>query len=60
MRIWYPVRRAYPRQNSGWSQGWSSNVYADMAQILKDIMTGIYWLVELRPGASAEIISVCN
>ena len=28
--------------------------------ILKDIMAGIYWLVELRPGASAEIISVCN
>ena len=28
--------------------------------ILKDMMAGIYWLVELRPGASAEIISVCN
>ena len=27
---------------------------------LKDIMAGIYWLVELRPGASAKIISVCN
>ena len=27
--------------------------------ILKDIIAGIYWLVELRPGASSEIISVC-
>ena len=28
--------------------------------VLKDMMAGIYWLVELGPGALAEIISVCN
>ena len=44
------------------SQYCNKSMFVERAHsyILKDIMAGIYWLVELRPGASAEIISVCN